>query len=558
MAGAQHMEGEVRQDGGKALQRLQRIGAGLFVVALLAAIVLPIYTDEIGWRLQERAAYDGVDKLFSQLCGPNTLAQPPFWMMPARYYSAAFNTLFDSPIYVRISGIVYALAWTGMVLALVGRAARDGGERSALATLVIGFLSIGTMPLLLVVSRPEQPIMLAYTAAILLVLGGAKSSAELSAAAAWRRSLAVLALALVAMSYHVKGVAAAPLFLVCLLLVAKGRKAILPRLVSAVLLVGAGIWAGRYWIDRFLCPGDRAAREAFQASAGASIAAANDASQILPLLTKAFGNISLFLYPGTVAPRALPMANWLPANRIGLDDSFNWFLIIVALWTVAMIVTVWCLLRAARRAWHERRFDDRFLLSGALLSMFLGWSAIGFTGVYEATFTVPMLALGVVLALSIHDGGPKFAKGLGWAAAGVGLVGMISIALVTRIYGAPLLASTRTPGYVSGQPFSITPFGYESLRRDTLAVARKCGIADPAAKQALLVDDLTYFPMMHSRLPEHRGGLLPPIKVTRDPVEYLRAVKSDGILSWCAALPPAMQARAKREGQMCCLAPSDF
>ncbi|MEJ5978560.1 hypothetical protein WG901_18050 [Novosphingobium sp. PS1R-30] len=551
------MEGEVRA-GLKGFQWLQRMVIGLFVVALLAAIVLPIYTDEIGWRLQERAAYDGVDKLFTELCGPNTLASPPFWMMPARYYSAVFNSLFDSPIYVRLSGILYALVWTAMVLALVRRAGRDGPERIALTTIAIGFLSIGTMPLLLVMSRPEQPIMLAWTAALLLVLGRTGSGAETTTASAWRRSLAILVLSLLAMSYHVKGVATAPLFLVCLLLVAKGRQAVVPRLVSGVMLVAGAIWSGHYWVDRFLCPDDAAAREAFEKSAGAAIVAADSSAQILPLLTKALGNLSLFLYPGTVAPRASPMADWLPAEQITRADSFTFFLVVVALWSIAMIVTVWCLLRAMRRAWRERRLDDRFLLAGALLAMFLGWSAIGFTGVYEATFTVPMLTLGVVLALSTHDGGPNFARGLTWAAAGIGLAGLVSMALLTAIYGAPLTASTRTPGYVPGQHFSITPFGFDAIRRDTLAVARQCGIVDPVAKQRLLLDDLTYFPLMHSRLPEHRGALLPPYVAAHDPVEYLRSIRSDGIVSWCAALPPAMQARAKRQGKMCCLAPSDF
>ena len=552
------MQGEVRRAGAAGFEWLRRLCVGLFVASLLAAIVLPIYTDEIGWRLQERAAYDGVDKLFTQLCGPDTLAPPPFWMMPARFYSMAFNSLFDSPLYVRVSGILYALVWTAMVLALVGRASRDARERTALTTVMIGFLSLGTLPLLLVMSRPEQPIMLAYTAALLMVLRRPQAEVRASAAQAWRRSLAIVALALVAMSYHVKGVAAAPLFLVCLWLVAKGREAIVPRLVSGAVLIGAAVWAGQYWVHRFLCPGDAAARESFQASAGASIAAANDSAQIVPLLLKALGNISLFLYPGTVAPRANPMSFWLPVNKISLDASFIWFLVIVALWTVAMIAAVWCLLRAARRAWRERRIDDRLLLSGALLCMFVGWSAIGFTGTYEATFTVPMLTLGVVLALSLHDGGPRFAGGMAGAAAGMGVIGMISIVLVAQIYGGALVASTRKPGYVPGQFFSITPFGYESVRRDTLAVARQCGITDPAAKRGLLLDDLSYFPMMQSRLPDHRGGLLPPVRVTRDPVDYLRANKSDGIVSWCAALPPAMQARAKRQGNMCCLAPADF
>lgn len=546
-----------REAGLTGFQWLQRIGFGVFIAALLAGIVLPIYSDEIGWRLQERAGFDGVDKLFTQLCGPTSLAPPPFWMMPVRYYSAMLNRLFDAPIYIRLSGILYALVWTGMVLVLVRRVAQDAGDRIALTTLAIGFLSIGTMPLLLVVSRPEQPIMLAYMAALLMVVAGAKGESA-PAGVAWRRALAVLLLALVVMSYHVKGVATLPLFLVCLALVAKGRRAIAPRLAAGATMIGAGVWAAVYWVHRFQCPGDAVAREYFQKSAGAELVSASDASQLLPLLMKAFGNLSLFLYPGTVAPRVAPMGPWLPSGQIGQADSFTFFLVIVAIWTVALIATAWCLLHAARRAWRERRLDDRFLLAGALLATFLGWSATGFPGVYEATFTVPMLMLGVVLALSFHEGGARFARGLRWGAAVVGIGGLISIGLLTAIYGAPLAASTREPGYVPGQRLSITPFGYEALRRDIVAVARKCGITDPARKHGLLVDDLTYFPLMSSHLPDHRGGLFPPAEVSADPIEYLRANRSDGIVSWCRALPPDVAARGKREGQFCCLAPSDF
>ncbi|MGV3757222.1 MAG: hypothetical protein ACO1QS_17725, partial [Verrucomicrobiota bacterium] len=78
-----------------------------------------------------------VDKLFLEVCGPNTLAHPPLWMMPARYYSALFNLQFPSPLYVRISGILYALAWTAMVLALVRRVAQDARNRTALSILAI-------------------------------------------------------------------------------------------------------------------------------------------------------------------------------------------------------------------------------------------------------------------------------------------------------------------------------------------------------------------------------------------------------------------------------------
>jgi hypothetical protein len=95
--------------------------AAVFVAAILAGIALPIYTDEIGWRFQERAGFDGVDKMFNELCGPNTLARPAFFMWPVRWYSALFNSLFAAPMWVRLSGIIYALVFAGLVFALIRR-----------------------------------------------------------------------------------------------------------------------------------------------------------------------------------------------------------------------------------------------------------------------------------------------------------------------------------------------------------------------------------------------------------------------------------------------------
>jgi hypothetical protein len=56
-----------------------------FVTMIVLGTALPLYTDEIVWRFQERAGFTpGVDPMFSDTCGPNTLARPPIFMIPAR------------------------------------------------------------------------------------------------------------------------------------------------------------------------------------------------------------------------------------------------------------------------------------------------------------------------------------------------------------------------------------------------------------------------------------------------------------------------------------------
>lgn len=533
---------------------LRNAAIGIFIAAILGGIFLPVYTDEIGWRLQERAGFDGVDKLFSQLCGPNTLAQPPFWMMPARYYSALFNTLFPEPIYVRLSGILYALVWTGMLLALIRRVA-DGARAIMLSILALGLLSLGTMPLLLVWSRPEQPILLAFTGAMLIATtdwkrGGTESSAR----TAWLRAAAILLLALIALSYHVKAIAAIPLFLACLAFATRGARTLVPRLVIGAVLVGAAVWAGHYWIDRFACPTDPGVRAVYERNTGAALVSATSVSQLWPVIDKALGNLSLYIYPGLPAPRVEPMSDWLPSGKISAGNSFAWFLAMVFVWTLALIGSAMCLLRAACRGWRERRLDSRAVLALVLFMTVVGWSAAGFSGVYEASFAVPIMMFAVVLALSTDDDA-RYSGGVRILAVGAGLAGIASIAMVAVIYGPSLARATGERGYVKGQPYSISAFGYGGVESEIMAAARLCGIAEPVGKRRLLIDDVTYFPFMQSYMPEHRFGLFVPMVTTHDKIGYLRGIGSDGIIVSCSGLPPDVRARSRRQGQFCCIAP---
>jgi hypothetical protein len=530
---------------------------GVFAVAVLCGIFLPVYTDEIGWRLQERAGFDRVDKMFTELCGPNSVARPPFWMMPVRWYSALFNGLFPSPLYVRLSGILYALVWSAMLLAVVRRVADHRRDEITLSTMAFGFLALGTMPLLLVWSRPEQPIMLAFTGAILIALAGrAEGPPATSTRATWARSLAILLLALVAMSFHVKAVATVPLFLVCIAFASEGKRAVAPRLIAAVLAVGAAAWAAHYWIDRLACPGDAAVRAAIMRNTGAAVASATSASQLVPLLETALGNVSVLLFPGLPAPRAEPMSDWLPAGRIAVATSFAWFLAMVAIWVIALIASVHRLLHSARDAWRMRRIDPRAAIAAALFATVLGWSASGFVSVYEANFTVPMLVLGVVLALSTRAAGQP--RGMAMAASALGLLGIASIAAVTGIYGPPLAAAAHERGYLARQPLSVSSFGYAGVEREIVAAARLCGITDPAKRRRLLIDDVTYFAFMQSHMPDHRAGLFTPIVTIPDKTGYLRGIGSDGIIASCSGLPPDIRGRATRHGRFCCMGPDDL
>jgi hypothetical protein len=531
----------------------------LFVAAILGGILLPVYTDEIGWRLQERAGFDGLDKLYVEICGPNTLVRPPFFMMPARWYSALFNGAFADPFYVRISGILYALAWLAMALALFRRIAPDRIVRDRIAILGVGLMSLGAMPLLLVWSRPEQPLLLTLTAALLFATSAWRApESETGKVAAWLRSLAILALGAIALSYHIKALFLLPLFLVCIFFASTGRRSHAPRLIAATLLAAATAAAAFYWIGRLGCPGDTSQQAMFvRNNMGAVLVGTSGWEQKLAMVGKLFGNISLVPYFGLPTPRPEPMSFWMPGGLIGGEASFAIFLVMVLAWSGAMLAGLFCLVPAAIRMARERLFDRNAVLAAALLAAAMGWSATqGYRNDYEATFVLPILMFATVLSVASHRSGRLIGRYIEVICALVGVLAVVSPIALAVVYGPALQRTTATGGYVRGQPFSVGTFGYKELLPDIYGAAKQCGIRGARGHHALMLDDVTYFAFMESRLPQHQIGL--DTMGSARTIAYLRGRKSDGLVVSCSGLPADLRARAKSQGAFCCLGPPDW
>lgn len=539
----------------QGLKWLRNAVVAVFVLSLLAAILLPVYTDEVGWRMQMRAGFDGIDKLYNETCGPNTLARPPFFVMPARWYSALFNGLFPDPLYVRLSGILYALAWVAMVLALIRRIAATAGDRALLGATGFGLMALGTMPLLLVWSRPEQPIVLAFTAALLLALSDRDDDGASSARTAWLRSLAILALGIVAVSYHIKAIFLLPLLLACIVCASRGRASHVPRAIAAVLLIAATAIAAQYWIHRLECPADAAMQANFaRNNAGALLVKTSGLTHQIRIVIDLIGNMQLTQYLGLPAPRFEPMSFWLAGGRISDVSGFQWFVALVLLWWGALLLTFGAFATAVPHLLRARRLDRRLVLAALLVAAALGWSATqGYRNVYEALFVLPLLMLAVVLALSTLAETSRVRRFANVLAVLLSLAGVASPIAIGAIYGPSLVDAAGQRGYIAGQPHSISVFGYGSMEADIRATARLCGIrTDDASK--LVIDDVTYFTYMQNHLPQHAIGLFDRTIPRANAFAYLRRRGSPGGVVACQSMRPENRARARRHGQFCCLA----
>jgi len=533
----------------------------VLALAFLAGIFLPVYADEVGWRFQERAGIDGVDKLFSDICGPNTLAVPPLFMMPVRYFSAYMNLAFADPFYVRISGILYALLWLAMLLALFRRIAVERRDQAVLGLLGIGLMGLANMPLLLVWSRPEQPILLTLTASLILAFQRERGEAEASAGTAWLRSLVILFLATIAVSYHLKALVLVPAYLACLWLASPGRAARLPRLLASGALVAVAGFGAHYWLHRLQCPADPELQKMFaRQNIGAYLSAVDGFSALLVLIGKMLRNIDLWQYLALSLPSNKPMSDWLPAGQVSPTARFVWGAFVFSCWGIAAIFAALGLVHGVKRCLHRRSPDPRVILALLLLAAAAGWCATQVTrNVYEATFVVPLLMLAFVFAIAAKpadEGGGGLRDRVAMA---LGVAAMVSIVLTGLQWRPALTRSNAQSGYIAEQPYSVSVFGYGRLEPQIFGAARKCGIGTPEAARALLIDDLTYFPFMASKLPQNRLGVFGIWRGTiRDPVAYLKSRGSGGMIVGCHIMPKRLRDRARREGAFCCLGPPDW
>lgn len=532
---------------------LERLVFGSFLLSLLFGVLLPIYTDEVGWRMQLRAGLDGgIDRMISDICGPNTNAAPPLFMMPFRYASAWLNLTFPDPLYVRTVGVGCAIVWAFLMRALIGRIAADARQRSLLRALAFALLGMGVLPLMLVMSRPDQIVLLAMTCAVLVAVVAAQRTAT-GAVSTWLWPLAIAALGVAAISYHLKGVLIAPLILVCIFLSGSGKRTLTARILAMLLFTGMAAPGAHYWVERFRCPDDPilAERLAKQNIASALVTEGDWRNLTMTALIGANPNNYIML----AEARKYPMSDWLPRGQIDNKASIARFIVMGLAWNGATVIAMFCLILALRRRWRERRIDLATAVPVALAGLAMIWGiSQRARNDYEIMIALPMLALFCVFSLSAIPWTPQRTRQLGVGIAIIALCSLVGQADIARRYYPLLRSAADQTGYVFRQPYSVSAYGFGPLRQTILDTARLCGIGKNGRAQRPLVDDITYFAMINSWRPFHRFGVLETWNGSiKDPIAYLHSRGSEGMVVDCRALSPSLRQQAIRNGQYCCI-----
>jgi hypothetical protein len=411
---------------------------------------------------------------------------------------------------------------------------------------------MGLLPFVMALSRPEQPVIMATTAIIIIALVPLPTRN----AAPWTgvKVALILVLAAIAMSYHLKGVLYSVVAATCLAVCARGRGTVLPRIAGCIALLALTASAALYWIGRFQCPGDPKLA-AMLARENLAAVIAEDGSPV-DLVLEAVRGANPFNYVHLATPTAWPMSNWLPPEMFSGPQTAVVGVFLYLSWAIAFALTMLTLVGFFSRAGWRGLAEPRVLIACAIFGCVLVWGASQLNkNVYEASHVLPLLLVCFALIWSLPE--PDYLD-FGRIATAVPL-GFVTAALISQavVLGAsagPLLRAAQVPGYPQRQPFSVSLANYDAVRHNIRRAMALSGIRSDRPLRRLLVDDLTYLALQQYSLPLHRLGVLSTWNGSiDDPVKYLRSRHSDGVVVGCSVLPPDMLAAASRSGQICAI-----
>jgi hypothetical protein len=457
---------------------------------------------------------------------------------------------FPDPLFVRLLGVTCAIGWAFMMRALIGRIANDPRQRCLLRTLAFALMGMGVLPIMLVMSRPDQAVLIAITSALFVAVVAAQRPEEIGWRA-WLWPILIAVFALVAVAFHLKGILFAPLILVCIYFSGKRRKT--PRFAAALLFTVLAAQGAQYWVERFRCPDDPVLAEklAKQNIASALATEGDWGTVTMTALMGANPNNYLMI----AEARKLPMSAWLPRNQIDDETSLIRFTAMGLAWNCASLIALSCLIRALLLRWRERRIDLAVAVPVALAGTAMVWGiSQRVRNDYEIMTVLPMLALFCVFSLAAVPWTPHRTKQLGLCAALIAMLSLLGQADIIWRYFPSLRSAASHAGFIDKQPFSVSAYGFSSIRGKILETARLCHIGSTGQAQHPLVDDLTYFAMADSWQPFHRFGVLESWNGSiTDPVAYLRAKGSEGMIVGCRNLSPVLRHQAIQNGVFCCI-----
>jgi hypothetical protein len=445
---------------------------------------------------------------------------------------------------MRATGILTAVLVL-FVFAAYGREVRESQMLPVrLEVFAIASLSMGIFPFLLMLNRAEQDLVAIAGLFSFLTLKYSKRP-FLGRLDTILGVLFALFLTIGIVSVHSKGIALAPLCLVCGYFI--GRKGWAKIVTGSLQLVI--FWeAYTYYAKKYDCPEWREYNALVQAFA---LHLPHSLSEIPTFLNAAIQNLlEAISCLGYLLFASQYKYEWLPgfsSNVRDFLDVLNGMIILAT--SIGIGLLLYALFRVVR--FKVSLNLPNMLGLGGLMS--LGLLSIFQSGkdFYFLTAAFPLFVLaGVSLADKVIIRLGRVARVFGAAVVILSLLSSISILCSL----APRLVFNTPPIVASYSP-PIMPLTSGIHDDEIVATSALCDFSLDGNTEHLIFDLYTYFPLRRTFAPFHIGGITP--KAMNGDFESIRrnlhSLGSPGAVVRRTSLPPSLVENAKCNGDFCCL-----
>ncbi|MGE7470875.1 hypothetical protein ACQKLX_15630 [Bosea sp. NPDC003192] len=539
-----------------ASQHRKALILGICLLNLTLGIFVPIYVDELVYKFGlARYLLEGGQQLsIYPQCIDTFLTPVPLPLIPgAVIIAGAWQHL--GLFGMRFSGFAFIVAWAALIWLIISRLTASRDVRVAVAFTLFAVMSLGVTSYALLLSRPDQFLVLGLTILVAFpIILDARERETGRAASGWIIATAALVYFLVisTASYaHPNIVYYTPVVLASAYLTFR-RVGLLPALGAcaiALVVIGFGLMNGARVLASCNDPALAAATGKRLVDLRGLLTA--PLATIGVLLGNSLGGLfDLLRY---VSFTGNYQSGWLPPTPL-LDGVIGgtFLFVIRVIWHVAVVGAI---VVATARLLHDR--SPALLLAGALLISLAGQAAhnrsLNFTLIQ---LLLPLVALFCVLALtpvaetalSARWWMPLRNVVAGFAAAS---------ALVCLIFLVPQLIGTAWSKRIFNdqQHHSYSAFNASIRAQSTARLAQACRIV-PGQAPGLVIDDVSYATFYRERRPMFATYVNPSLMGAglkgRLP-EFFASHRSSGFIGKCNYLPWELQSVAIRDGENCCV-----
>ncbi len=533
-----------------------------FGLLILLTLFVPIYTDEIGSKVQlMRILVEGGRLITLVPQCKSTWAQP----IPLSWYPGAlYYHLFFLPLGLlahKLSALVLAIVWFAAVAAAIARTTTDWGARLRRFAGFVAIHAAGAMPLAIVTGRGEPTLIIALGIFAAFPIAWPVESRKTW----WGRAFLAIGFLFVTSLFFFtayKALLFAPFVLLSAVLSFRGR---ITWLVPVTLLAALAVYQSNQHARRFMGCEEAPLVQAHLRwlSLDPRLALQDPVAFLKDGATNLRGR-AVDIADGMMIDNPRP---WLPPSTaehvpdaVKLSDAASRALLYGTLVGVPIVVLIAVFLARRRR--------DVWLPVGLAVTLLV--CVIGHVffshhwNYYMSPLVICLLALVAAMASSSL---PARVRADGWPLL-VGQIVFQATALAIMVttlghVGPKLIALSRHEGTVlPGQPAYVPALGFDRERPKIREHAARCGIDGDHARR-LVIDDATYFAFEDLHEPLHLiyvtdaamwGYDMPGEKN----VKLLRELGASGIISRCGYFPTALEQKAKRQDGYCCVSPDDL